>query len=222
MSKLSPGRVLLLLLSLGATACASEPEPDPPDAVRPAPEAAAPSAPPLVEETFAPAAPPSDSVWVGDPPTRVPGPYKTLPDGWTTGTVDLARPEAATGVLRALRIARQEGYDRTVFEFSGPVPGVHTEYVDTPVYTCGAGEPLRLAGDGWLRVSFQPAQAHTDDGRPTVAERRQQPALPVVRELAMTCDFEGEVTTVLGVAAPNGYRLLELSDPPRLVVDVRH
>ena len=44
---------------------------------------------------------------------------------------------------------------------------------------------------------------------------------PIIREIESTCDFEGEVTWVIGVASPNRYQVLELASPARLVVDVR-
>jgi hypothetical protein len=56
----------------------------------------------------------------------------------------------------------------------------------------------------------------------TVAERERKPALPVLQELELTCDFEADVTWVLGVRTPNKYRVMELQGPTRLVVDVQH
>ena len=58
-------------------------------------------------------------------------------------------------------------------------------------------------------------------GRPTVTERRRTLDMPVLLETAMTCDFEADVSWVLGLTAPGGYRIAELDGPPRLVVDVR-
>jgi len=123
-----------------------------------------------------------------------------------------------------VRAARHAGYDRIVFQFEAGVPGYHLEYVDRPVLRCGSGEPVTIAGDGWLRVRLEPAAAHDDQGRATIAERdrKRKIELGVLRELVLTCDFEGQVIWVLGVAAPNRYRVLELDGPPRLVVDVRH
>lgn len=142
---------------------------------------------------------------------------------WTAGDTD--RPAAAGGMatLTAVRIARNSGHDRVVFEFPGNgLPGYHIEYVDRPVRQCGSGEVVELAGDGWLEIRMEPAQAHDEQGRATITERALAPGLPVIREAKLTCDFEGQVTWVLGVASPNPYRVLELAAPPRLVVDVRH
>ena len=140
---------------------------------------------------------------------------------WTAGVTRVRRGEGAT--LRAVRAARNEGWDRVVFEFGGAaVPGYHVEYVDRPVRHCGSGDEVRVAGQGWLEVRISPAQAHTDAGQVTVAPRERKLALPVLKELELTCDFEADVTWVLGVAAPNRYRVSELADPARLVVDVKH
>jgi hypothetical protein len=137
----------------------------------------------------------------------------------TAGIVDVKRDRAPSTLL-AVRAATHPGFDRVVFEFRGAVPGYHLEYIDRPVRDCGAGEPRPIAGDAWLEVRLSPAYAHEEDGRPTVPARELLPRLPNVLEIERTCDFEAVVTWVLGVASPNRYRVLELSDPPRLVVDV--
>jgi hypothetical protein len=142
---------------------------------------------------------------------------------WTAGVTEVPRGGARPATLRAVRTARNEGWDRVVFEFEGSsVPGYRLEYVDRPVRKCGSGDDTQVAGQGWLEVRITPAQAHTDAGQVTVAERERKLALPVLKELEQTCDFEGDVTWVLGVASPNRYRVSELAGPARLVVDVRH
>jgi hypothetical protein len=124
--------------------------------------------------------------------------------------------------LREVRSARNEGFDRVVFQFDGDqVPGYHIEYIDKPVLKCGSGDPTAVAGQGWLQVRIQPAQAH-ENAQVTVAERERKPELPVLQELELTCDFEADVTWVLGVRSPNKYRVLELHQPTRLVVDIQH
>ncbi len=125
-------------------------------------------------------------------------------------------------LLEAVETGRHEGYDRVVFRFAERVPGYHIEYVDRPVRACGSGEPVPLAGDAWLEVRLAPAQAHDDAGRPTIQARRQSPGLPNLEALVLTCDFEADVSWVLGLARPSRYRVLTLRSPARLVVDVLH
>lgn len=143
--------------------------------------------------------------------------------GWTAGTTHRPRPDAGVATLREVRVGQHAGFDRTVWEFEGAtVPGYRIEYIDGPVRQCGSGHVVPLAGRGSLAVQLSPAQAHDDQGRVTVRRREWAPRLRVLRELKLTCDFEAEVVWALGVTSPNLYRVLELSRPARLVVDVRH
>lgn len=140
----------------------------------------------------------------------------------TAGIVSVPRPEAKPAVLRDVRLGDHEGFQRVVFDFGeDPVPGYHLEYVDKPVRQCGSGHVVEVAGDGWLRVRFTPADAHTPEGEPTVVERDRRFATGNVRQLVLLCDFEAQVEWVVGVGSPNRYRVIELSSPNRLVVDVR-
>jgi len=149
-------------------------------------------------------------------------PVKTESFSGTTEATEKQRADAPVAVLREVRAAGQEGFDRVVFEFEGSaVPGYRIGYQDGPVQ-CGSGEPVELAGAAWLQVQLLPAQAHTEAGEPTVQQRERHLALPVLKELESTCDFEADVTWVLGLASRRPYRVQELASPARLVVDVGH
>ena len=125
--------------------------------------------------------------------------------------------------LRGVRAASNpDGFDRMVLDFGdGPVPGWRVAYATRPVMSCGSGEPVQVEGARWLRVRLQTAQAHDDQGQPTVRQRRLPLGMPALREMAIACDFEGEVEVVLGVSAAHPYRVLELANPTRLVIDVQ-
>jgi len=154
----------------------------------------------------------------GDPLLAWEPPYEG-----TAGIVDEPPAGRRVATLVGVETGRHATYDRNVFTFAGSdLPGYHLEYVDQPVRRCGSGEPVELPGDGWLEVRLEPAAAHDEDGRPTLGRRRLAPAHPVVLEAVLTCDFEAVVTWVLAVESPNRYRVLELTEPARLVVDVRH
>ncbi|AKI99842.1 hypothetical protein ATI61_104733 [Archangium gephyra] len=205
-----------LAACLTAAACKKEEAPPtPPPAAEPTPSAAQPPDAGPVTDTDAGTTttpPGSQAAQQEDPKNRE----------WTAGLVDVKRSGFAPVTLREARTARNEGFDRLVLQFDGDqLPGYHIEYVDKPVIKCGSGDPTEVAGQGWLQVRVQPAQAH-EGTQVTVAERERKPALPVLQELEMTCDFEGEVTWVLGVKSPHKYRVMELREPTRLVVDVQH
>ncbi len=141
----------------------------------------------------------------------------------TAGTTEKKRPNAEPALLRAVRTGKHESFDRVVFEFEGnAIPGYHIEYVDKPVRDCGQGAVVPISGDGFLLIRLQPANAHTEAGVATVQNRQQNPNLPILKELKLICDFEADVQWILGVSSPNRYRVLELTNPARLVVDVAH
>ena len=142
---------------------------------------------------------------------------------WTTDLRESSGSEARMATLESVRTARNDGFDRVVLEFeAGRTPGYRVEYVDRPVRQCGSGQPVPLRGDAWLRIRLEPAQAHYDRGRPTVENRARSSDLPLLRELRLICDYEGQVEWVLGLASPNPFRVTQLNSPARLLVDVRH
>lgn len=170
-----------------------------------------------------PAAPSSQSPLLD--PDRERWPSKALEVGrdFTAGIVEFRPAPQAVALLTDVRAARHDGFDRIVFELgSGSAPGYHLEYIDKPVRRCGSGDVTTIAGDAWLEVRLEPANAHTPSGAPTIADRDQTVDLKVVTELEQTCDFEAVVSWVVGVKRPNRYRVLALNDPLRLVVDVKH
>lgn len=178
--------------------------------------AASPPAAPAPPES---AAPPDTA----EPPADVPAaPVAPADTGWTVGSLRAPAP-AGVATLRAVRAARNDGFDRIVFDFgAGPLPGYRIEYVDRPQHECGSGNEVRLAGDAWLQLDMEPARAHDDQGRATVAERASRPNLNNLIEMRSICDFEAHLSWVMGVRMPGRFRVLRLREPHRLVVDVRH
>ena len=147
---------------------------------------------------------------------------RAAPAGWGMAPRQGGTPNVPT-TLRGVRAASNpEGFDRMVLDFGAdPVPGWHTAYSARPFFGCGSGDPVRVEGVRWLRVRLQTAQAHDEQGQPTVRQRRLPLGMPVLREMAIACDFEGEVEVVLGVSAANPYRVMQLANPTRLVIDIQ-
>lgn len=142
---------------------------------------------------------------------------------WSAGIVDVQPEVDSIAVLRAVRVGRHDDFERITFEFEGSrMPGYHIEYVDRPVHACGSGDVVPLPGDAWLSVRFNPAVAHTEEGRPTIGQRVIVVNQPIIRELRITCDFEADVMWVTGQTKPAQYTTQVLRDPLRLVLDIRN
>jgi len=181
-------------------------------------QAGPPAAPPPVPSA---PAPPHDNV-AGGLATPEPGETETTEFKGTAGTTQKKRDGIQPALLKAVRTGKHEFYDRVVFEFEGnALPGYVIEYVDKPVRDCGRGEVVPVGGDGFLMVSLQPANAHTEFGQPTVRNVQLNPDSKL-KDLKLICDFEAQVQWIMGLSSPNRYRVLELTNPARLVVDITH
>jgi hypothetical protein len=197
-----------LTLALTA-ACGSDP-------AEPAPTTA-PPAPPAPASSVAPDSPtlPPDGGGGGGATVR-PRPASD----WTSGplVVQHAVPVPPVPRITGIRSAAhpQEGYDRVVLDVAGPIPGYRVRYVDEPIQD-GSGLPAAVPGRRFLQLTLEPAQAHTDTGVATTPRARTV-NYPMLEAWAITGDFEGVVTVVLGLDDVVGYRVGEL--PGRIYIDV--
>lgn len=140
--------------------------------------------------------------------------------GPASSGAERASAAPTTPVLVAVRAAHRDGVDRVVFEFRGGLPAKReVDYVDR-LFADGSGRRVRVAGQALLRVRFERAQAHTDDGSPTAAPRRVAYALPNVMTAVRAGDFEAVTTYGLGLARRTPVRVTTLQAPPRVVVEV--
>jgi hypothetical protein len=129
---------------------------------------------------------------------------------------------AGSGIvtLRDVRIGKNDGYDRIVFEFDGAqLPGYEVKWVQAATQ-CASGMPVTTQGAAQLQVTLRSTQAHDAQGKSTIASLDMQPGYPAIKEARSSCDFEGVVSWVVGTIT-SGYRVTELQNPTRLVVDVQ-
>ena len=140
----------------------------------------------------------------------------------STATRTVTRSPSPFPRLVGIRTGRHATFDRVVFDLRGMAPGYKVGYVDT-VREDGSGKVIELRGGANLMVRLRPARAHRNDGSPTyTGAKRIFVNDPELREVALAGDFEGVVSIALGVRAKRGFRVLTLSDPTRIVVDVAH
>jgi len=117
-----------------------------------------------------------------------------------------------TGVRYA---AHKDGFDRIVLDIPGGRPGYSAKYV-TEVRRDGSGEPVSMPGEAVLLIVLNPAQAHRDDGTPTVTGMHRV-GLAGIKAYAIVGDYEGYVSIALGVSGVRKYHIGELTD--RIYID---
>jgi hypothetical protein len=119
------------------------------------------------------------------------------------------------GSLIGVRHARHDRYDRVVFDFKGAgTPGYRVEYA--PLVGIGTGTQIPLEGPADLRIVFDGANA------PKLHNYVATPRYPTLRQIKLGGAFEGRVIAGLGLADAVGFRVLRLSNPSRIAVDVAH
>lgn len=141
------------------------------------------------------------------------------------GTTGVTHQEhAANHLNQVLKVEHVccQGFDRLIFTMDGIHQPTYTvEYAAAPFSDCGSGNTHNLPGQSFLKIKMSPAQGH-GNGQPTLARDTAYDCRNL-RHLAIICDFEADLTFVVGLNAKKPYRVLELQNPnTRLVVDIKH
>ena len=133
------------------------------------------------------------------------------------------QPSGGPLTVTAVRVARQEGYDRVVFELAGKAgqAGWRVEHVDE-ARAQGSGDPVAVEGEAVLSVLITGTGYPMDTGQEEVAD---DPALPgnleVVEDVVLGAVFEGQYEAFIGTAGTQPFRVFRLGDPERVVVDLQ-
>jgi predicted small lipoprotein YifL len=167
-------------------------------------------------EVFEPSGPPTATAAAGED-DDAPAGFPVEP------ALSEQEPSGGPLTVTAVRVARQEGYDRVVFELAGKAgqAGWRVEYVDEP-RAQGSGEPVPVDGEAALSVLITGTGYPMDTGQEEVAD---DPALPggleVVADVVLGGVFEGQYEAFIGTSGRQPFRVFRLADPERVVVDVR-
>jgi hypothetical protein len=121
-----------------------------------------------------------------------------------------------------LRVSEHDGFDRVVIDVEGRRPSFRIRYKNRLTYD-GSGEPVPLKGRAKLALVIEPARAHGKNGGNVYeGPRLRQYQLPMLRGVAFTGDFEGVVSFGLTARRKDGYRAFTLTNPSRIVIDLKH
>ncbi|MFQ9340662.1 MAG: hypothetical protein ACLR2J_07710 [Actinomyces sp.] len=120
--------------------------------------------------------------------------------------------------LTGIRAATHEGFTRVVLEFSGEgTPGVWSAAWTDEAVEQGRGLPIQVEGQAVLDLVI--------DGTPMTASENPYPSGMHTRvgDLDVVSDgtFEDNTHVVIGAPAARQFQIGFLSDPVRMVIDVR-
>ena len=120
--------------------------------------------------------------------------------------------------LTGIRAATHEGFTRVVLEFSGEgTPGVWSAAWTDEAVEQGRGLPIQVEGEAVLDLVI--------DGTPMTASENPYPSGMHTRagDLDVVSDgtFEDNTHVVIGAPAARQFQIGFLSDPVRMVIDIR-
>jgi hypothetical protein len=141
--------------------------------------------------------------------------------GFSTQPRVVEHPAVGSPTLVGLRAGRHASFDRVVFQLDGPIPSYYSVRYVPQVRLDGSGDPLQLRGTAFLEVVVR-APTHDQAGRPALTPTRLRPDFPALREVNAPASFEGQTTAGIGLGHRVGYRVLELANPTRIVIDLAH
>lgn len=136
-------------------------------------------------------------------------------------------PESdGTAFLTDVRVARQNDFDRIVWEFDDHAPEFLAQFVDPPILERPSDQPLDVAGGAFLEITMARATGFDLSG-PDVVEtypgpdRVGAPGTHTVTEVVRSQDFEEFMTWTVGLDERTEYSVVTLENPYRVVMDVR-
>ena len=135
------------------------------------------------------------------------------------------RMSSMTG--KDVRSAGHPCFERFVIEFQTPdqpvpaFPGYWVRYATGPVGLAPSGQTITMRGSASLLVSMAAAMKWTNpvgyDGPHDVFPS----GLSMIKEYRLIEDFEGQSAWAIGLDRKRNFQVTQLSNPPRLVIDIR-
>ncbi len=143
-------------------------------------------------------------------------PFACTPSVTTAKTTDRAQ-------ITDVRVGTHDGFDRVVFEFASGLPDAVVEGALPPFYADASGLEIDVAGTAFLKVNMHGASRVSPDGAVTYSGPTNfEPGFDQLVQLIEGGDFEAVSTWYLGLDVGGCIRVLTLSAPSRLVIDVEH
>jgi len=138
---------------------------------------------------------------------------------WTTKKVSVQ--SEADGQLREVRAARNQGFDRAVFEFADGVPEYMVGYVNPPILG-DDDKPVHMSGKAFIEVRFRCYYGENDPEKIFKGYPQGKLNLPALLEIKDSYWFEALQIYALGARKQTPFRVQQLSSPARLVIDIKH
>lgn len=143
---------------------------------------------------------------------------------WTTGAVS-RRNDSDQGAtyLKEVRAAKNTGFDRVVFEFTAGLPGYYkVEFVKASDLVATGEDLIKINGKYFIGVNMRSMpDPQPEDNIADAKIPKGNLKLPVVTEIKQVDWFEAYRDFGIGLNAKKEFRVTQLSNPSRLVIDFK-
>jgi hypothetical protein len=144
-------------------------------------------------------------------------------DAWTLATISRQNNDSSeTAYLKNVRVGKNKGFDRIVFEFTGDIPRYQINFVKAADLIATGEDLIKVGGKFFIEVDFQmmPYPEPEDKIADVVLPKGNQ-KLPIFNEVKEIEWFEGYRSFAIGLNAKKQFRVSQLKNPTRLVIDFK-
>jgi hypothetical protein len=144
-------------------------------------------------------------------------------DAWTLATISRQNNDSSeTPYLKNVRVGKNKGFDRIVFEFTGDIPRYQINFVKAADLIATGEDLIKVGGKFFIEVDFQmmPYPEPEDKIADVVLPKGNQ-KLPIFNEVKEIEWFEGYRSFAIGLNAKKQFRVSQLKNPTRLVIDFK-
>ena len=205
------------------------PAPSEPTSTSPTPAASTPT--PQTSDTSTVPADPSETSpgpATSPPPSSSAAPVPDVDESlhpWLTGPSEQDPSQAVpenSQEITGVRVGLHNGYDRVVLDLTGDEShlGWFAGFVDEAVED-PTGEPLAVKGDAFLQLGIYGIDWTTPSAERYSGASVDGGSLEVVEEVVFGGLFEAQQQVLIGLDERTAYRMFALSDPARIVIDIR-
>ncbi|HCT81610.1 MAG TPA: hypothetical protein DGG94_10000 [Micromonosporaceae bacterium] len=128
----------------------------------------------------------------------------------------------------AIKTEHHADHDRLILEFGGTTAPGHTIKYVSEVREDPSDRPVTLTGTAFLQIVLDGGTLDTSprESDPNKVERyagprRLSPDLPLIKEVAVTGDFEAHLSFGVGLSRKADFKVQTLTAPARVVIQFR-
>jgi hypothetical protein len=142
---------------------------------------------------------------------------------WTSASVSRINEQRDDMLLTSIRVAKNNGFDRLVFEFKGGIPNYLIQFERGPAFENTAERKIRVRGRYFITINLQTLPYPEDDSKDAdIKLPTRTGGMKLFNQMKEIEWFEGVRFFAIGLDAKRPFRVTELKNPNRLVIDFRY